>query len=313
MLRLFELTIRFVRYRLIKMIDGVIGSMVSRPVIGLSAASNVASGVGASIVLADSEDDADDADTTFETIKGDEMEVDRVMDKGKAKLIDSLPQSEDTEMDDQTNRLRVPNALDISASQLLSPPHRPTQQGSAIASTSQLHQVPSAAASSSTSSSQPLPPPLIPTPLASGSNFVDLPPLEIPAIDENYVSTLPTLPMDILRTRLSAPARVSSSKREREKLSVGANGGPDLWRMHVKAVHTGARNFLGKGSRVHNVLSTKDWVTAQGEVRGIRAFERIEQLKAEKAWSFRQPKKSRAAQVPKAHWDHLLDEMVSAD
>ena len=46
------------------------------------------------------------------------------------------------------------------------------------------------------------------------------------------------------------------------------------------------------------------------ELRAIRAFERIEQLKAEKLWSFRQPRKQRAGAVPKSHWDHLLDEMV---
>jgi hypothetical protein len=46
------------------------------------------------------------------------------------------------------------------------------------------------------------------------------------------------------------------------------------------------------------------------ELRALRAFERIEQLKSEKAWSFRQPKKQRIGAAPKAHWDHLLDEMV---
>lgn len=51
---------------------------------------------------------------------------------------------------------------------------------------------------------------------------------------------------------------------------------------------------------------------ATEELRAIRAFERIEQLKGEKKWSFRQPKKQRPGVVPKAHWDHLLDEMVSA-
>lgn len=48
-------------------------------------------------------------------------------------------------------------------------------------------------------------------------------------------------------------------------------------------------------------------------MRAIRAFEKIEQLKAEKAWSFRQPKKQRVGLVPKAHWDHLMDEMVRRD
>jgi hypothetical protein len=39
-------------------------------------------------------------------------------------------------------------------------------------------------------------------------------------------------------------------------------------------------------------------------------MQRIEQLKLDGAWSFRQPKKQRGPVLPKTHWDYLMDEMV---
>lgn len=46
------------------------------------------------------------------------------------------------------------------------------------------------------------------------------------------------------------------------------------------------------------------------ELRLMRALERIEKLKQEGRWSFRQPKKQKGPVVAKSHWDWLLDEMV---
>ena len=42
----------------------------------------------------------------------------------------------------------------------------------------------------------------------------------------------------------------------------------------------------------------------------MRALERIEKLKQEGRWSFRQPKKQKGPVLAKSHWDWLLDEMV---
>jgi len=47
------------------------------------------------------------------------------------------------------------------------------------------------------------------------------------------------------------------------------------------------------------------------ELRLIRTMERIEQLKNDGRWSFRQPKKQRGVGgLVKSHWDYLIDEMV---
>jgi chromatin modification-related protein VID21 len=48
------------------------------------------------------------------------------------------------------------------------------------------------------------------------------------------------------------------------------------------------------------------------EVKFMRVMQRINQLKAEGLWSYRQPKKQKGPSLPKSHWDYLLDEMVNA-
>jgi hypothetical protein len=50
---------------------------------------------------------------------------------------------------------------------------------------------------------------------------------------------------------------------------------------------------------------------AMSELRLIRTIERIELLKNDGRWSFRQPKKQRGVGgLVKSHWDHLMDEVV---
>ena len=47
------------------------------------------------------------------------------------------------------------------------------------------------------------------------------------------------------------------------------------------------------------------------ELKLIRVFERIELLKDQGRWGFRQPKNQRGVGgLAKSHWDYLLDEMV---
>ncbi|KAK4054821.1 RNA polymerase II transcription elongation factor SpEAF [Microbotryomycetes sp. JL201] len=123
----------------------------------------------------------------------------------------------------------------------------------------------------------------------------------IPEISFNYASTLPELPTDIVKTRFNSTSR----RKGKDK----AAPPPDLYKMNIRAQHMGAKNFLGRGKTVHNVLTTHDWGVALEELRAVRAFERVEQMKTDKAWSFRQPKKQRIGLVPKSHWDHLMDEM----
>jgi chromatin modification-related protein VID21 len=46
------------------------------------------------------------------------------------------------------------------------------------------------------------------------------------------------------------------------------------------------------------------------EVRYVKAMRRINELKAQGIWSFRQPKKQKGPILYKSHQDYLLEEMV---
>lgn len=78
------------------------------------------------------------------------------------------------------------------------------------------------------------------------------PGFSISDISPNYVDLLPELSSDVQRVRMLT-ANVVTKRKGKEKAGV------DLWKMNIKANYMGAKNFLGKGKRVHNVLSTHDW------------------------------------------------------
>jgi hypothetical protein len=63
--------------------------------------------------------------------------------------------------------------------------------------------------------------------------------------------------------------------------------------------------------RNNKCMMSRDWKTVWREIQFTRALERVEQLKDEGAWSFRQMKKFRGPPLSggKSHWDWLLDEM----
>lgn len=157
-----------------------------------------------------------------------------------------------------------------------------------------------------------------PAATAARPPFAPVPPYTslfgIEEISSDYASTLPPVPHDILRRRLNTSLLLRSNNKKASKSTLPSSSSqliqPDLYKLHVRAQHMGAKTFLGPGKRVHNALTTHEWQVGSDEMRSIRAFERIEQLKAERKWSFRQPKKQRTGVVPKAHWDHVLDEMV---
>ena len=164
---------------------------------------------------------------------------------------------------------------------------------------------------------QPAPSP-VPSPAPAAADAPYFPPpvyssqFGIHEVSSDYVEALPPVPSGVLRQRLNAALLLRASNKKASKSSAAQAVQPDLYKLHVRSQHMSAKSFLGPGKRVHNVLDTKEWEVGIDEMRAIRAFERIEELKAERKWSFRQPKKQRTGVVPKAHWDHVLDEMVSS-
>ncbi|GAA6060383.1 hypothetical protein JCM10212_004636 [Sporobolomyces blumeae] len=155
-------------------------------------------------------------------------------------------------------------------------------------------------------------------PITASTSYAPPPPYTsvfgIPEISSDYVDHLPAVSNEILRNRLNTSLALRTNTKKSSKTASTTSSStqlvqPDLYKLHVRAQHMGAQNFVGPGKRVHNALSTHEWEVGLEEMKSIRVFERIEQLKADKKWSFRQPKKQRTGVVPKAHWDYLLDEM----
>ncbi|KAF6765080.1 hypothetical protein DFP72DRAFT_870046 [Ephemerocybe angulata] len=108
------------------------------------------------------------------------------------------------------------------------------------------------------------------------------------------------LPAEFNRKKASKRKKDRSDKKS-DDLPMGFN----RWAASVIAnpVYT-------RMKRSTKCLSTKDWSVAIAELRLIRTVERIEKLKAEGRWSFRQTKKQRGVGgLMKTHWDYLMDEM----
>ena len=57
------------------------------------------------------------------------------------------------------------------------------------------------------------------------------------------------------------------------------------------------------------VILTKDWECAREEAKQMKLFQKIEALKKEKLWCFKQLTPFAGPERPKSHRDYLMDEM----
>ncbi|KAJ1849226.1 chromatin modification- protein VID21, partial [Coemansia sp. RSA 2708] len=80
--------------------------------------------------------------------------------------------------------------------------------------------------------------------------------------------------------------------------------------MHSWLLHAQEQPLYEVVGQSSKLLSTRDWTTVRDELIQVRVLERIEELKEKGKWSFWQPRRHRAPPRSKAHWDHLLAEMV---
>lgn len=147
-------------------------------------------------------------------------------------------------------------------------------------------------------------------------------PLRMP--DDHYLDRLPPLPANLQRNRV-AVGGLLRRKREKdgEKTGSALSGGMELYKsglLHASLLSV--RHLLGtppddsnidpklRQVRPAKVVMSDDWKVAYRELEMQRALERIEVLKSQSKWSFRQPRKQKGPHVHKTHWDYLLDEMV---
>ena len=152
-----------------------------------------------------------------------------------------------------------------------------------------------------------------------------------PIDNYRFNPTYPIPPLAVLPADFTKKAKSIKRKkdRDREKERESKRDKDDVpMGLSRWAATLMANPVWRKVSRANKTLSTHDWSVririyastlllkyvyqvAMTELRLIRTIERIELLKNDGRWSFRQPKKQRGiGGSVKSHWDYLLDEMV---
>lgn len=109
------------------------------------------------------------------------------------------------------------------------------------------------------------------------------------------------------------PAAITTAADEIAPAAPPTDGGEQHHAHHHHSIYdTGfqyAANPVSRMiSRSNKCVTSRDWRTVWQEIKFNRALERVEQLKSEQRWSFRQLKKQKGPQVGRSHWDWLLEE-----
>lgn len=146
------------------------------------------------------------------------------------------------------------------------------------------------------------------------SMAVDKP--ESPAIPSHLTPEYTLPPLKLLPLEFNRKSKSSRQrKRDKEKEKNGDRGdyrrddwtplGYNRWGAAVRA-----NPIWVKLAKATKCITTNDWNVGITELRFLRTVERVEKLKEDNAWSFRQPKKQRGVgYLSKSHWDYLMDEM----
>ena len=156
-----------------------------------------------------------------------------------------------------------------------------------------------------------------------------------PIPESEFSRKLPLPPLASLPSSfniLTKPAKLHRRREKERKESLAAVGGgpvPGAASSDLKATLAppSVQEYLPLGMNrwaatiranpVHKlikkapkVLLTSDWRVAHDELMFMRGMEKIDKLKQDSMWSFRQPKRQKNPTNVKVHWDYVLDEMV---
>ncbi|CAA7267895.1 unnamed protein product [Cyclocybe aegerita] len=138
------------------------------------------------------------------------------------------------------------------------------------------------------------------------------PPSPITTYRRQFDPQYPIPPLNVLPPEFTRKAKTSRRKREKERDKEGKKDKDEVLPMGLNrwGATVMANPLWKKVSRANKCLNSREWGVAMAELRLIRALERIESLKDEGRWGFRQPKKQRGVGgLVKTHWDYLLDEV----
>ncbi|KZV78307.1 hypothetical protein EXIGLDRAFT_847655 [Exidia glandulosa HHB12029] len=147
----------------------------------------------------------------------------------------------------------------------------------------------------------PPPPPSVLVPESAFTRRLPIPPLS--SLPPTFNHTIKPTKLQRLREKAKKEGTTAKTPLP-EFIPLGLN----RWAATVRA--NPVYKHVKKSTKI---LTTNDWRLAFEELMFIRAMDKIDKLKQENMWSFRQPKRSKQPPSIKVHWDYLLDEMAKMD
>lgn len=128
---------------------------------------------------------------------------------------------------------------------------------------------------------------------------------QTPLFSSLYAASLPIPSKEILTPNMKRD--MQSQKVVVKKEEKSASNTIDFNRWQAVLAHNPTYKLVRKASKC---LTTNDWNTAIQELTLFHVFEKIDELRANNQWSFRQTQRQVLPTV-KDHWAYLLDEAVS--
>ncbi|KAK5667260.1 chromatin modification-related protein VID21 [Batrachochytrium dendrobatidis] len=108
-----------------------------------------------------------------------------------------------------------------------------------------------------------------------------------------------------LRLVGKSPLSISSKPKPRIESHCQYKG----YNLQAWRLKTASRPLTACVNTATKCITTKDWQLVREEIRQMRILGRIDQLKADSLWSFKQIKPHKPANQPRTHRDYLLEEM----
>ena len=131
-----------------------------------------------------------------------------------------------------------------------------------------------------------------------------------PDLASTYSATLPTPPSKLLPAEMQRQTSLKKVKKGDKKEAKDPKGSwtpMEFNRWQAILSHNPAYKMVRKSTKC---LTSADWDIAIRELLLVKAFERVDEMKAKGEWSLRQPQRQKQPVIAKDHWAYLLDEMV---
>ncbi|KAJ1982147.1 chromatin modification- protein VID21 [Dimargaris xerosporica] len=133
---------------------------------------------------------------------------------------------------------------------------------------------------------------------------------ELQQVPELHSGVVKEMPVARYREKTNTPTKTkllpTSTDRYGSQFRMAANRSLELYGWQYKVQ---CQPLFKALQTARNSLSSNDWKVARDELKAFRTLQRIEVLKTQNQWAFRQLTKHAPPSRTKTHRDHVLDEM----